>query len=1020
MKFFLFLLTLLAGSVLATNAHAQLTVSRIFNDGAVLQRNQPIPVWGTAAANAEVTVTLNGVSTTETADAEGNWEVTLAARGAGGPFFISITSGGQQIDLTDIYFGDVWLASGQSNMEWALSQSDNAAAVIAAANDPTIRHFKVQKGLANEPSDTLPAGSIWTPATSQFVGNFSAVGYYFARDLRPHAGVPIGILNTSYGGSRIEAWMSDEMLGYDETNIVLANGEPERQPTLAYNKMLHPLLRFPIKGFLWYQGESNADNLDDALAYGDLFQTMITAWRELWGQDDLPFLWVQLPNFSNPPGNQPSTFDAWPRLREGQSAALALPNTGEAVTIDVGDVDIHPTNKEPVGHRLSLVARKVVYGEDLVASGPRYRANLLGDDGRVAIDFSDFGSGLVAEGTTNGVVNGFAIQASGGPLVWANAMIEGNQVMVWSDDVPEPFSVRYAWEYNPADANLYNAEGLPTAPFLAIVNPGFKIATLEAARTVIEQGQSTELSWLVFGAATITLNGAPVDSAGTMTVMPEATTTYTLEATNRDDLNDIATAAVTIEVLDPNLINRTMNQPASASTFESCCGADLIADLAVDGDLQTRWSSAWQSPGDPNTDDDPDDEWLMVDLGETIDVERVILSWEAAFGSGYDLELSHDSYLWRTVFEERAGDGGEDNIVFDTPPSGRYLRMQGVTRATEFGYSLWEIAAYGPLATSQPPAVSVSSATGNVLIPGTNATLIATATDADGNVEQAQFFVDGVLLESDDEAPFETSWTPNEAGEYIVTVIVQDNSGIMVQSDPLTVYVLADDTLTIYEAEDGITTGGTANVIVRNSAAASGGAYLELRDGWTLTFPDVQAPVSGTYLMSIGYQLTFESPKTQYLVVNGDTLEAVEFTAPSTTAWLQRGLTVPLLAGTNEVALHGFWNWMSIDYIGLSMDAVIVGTEASNEFHETVALDQNYPNPFNPTTTIGYTLPEAGPVLLEVYDLTGRRLATLVDGTMPAGTHTVAFEADGLASGLYFYKLQAGGTIQTRRMVLVR
>ncbi|HEX6048110.1 MAG TPA: sialate O-acetylesterase, partial [Gemmatimonadaceae bacterium] len=235
-------------------------------------------------------------------------------------------------------------------------------------------------------------------------------------------------------------------------------------PTVLYNRMVHPLQRFPIKGVLWYQGESNANNVEQAAAYRSLFEKLITSWRREWvGGKDFPFIWVQLPNF-NPADSVPPTRSAWATQRASMTAALALPNTGHAITIDIGDAnDIHPRNKQDVGARLALVARKVAYRQSVVASGPTYRRHTV-RAGRVSIEFDDIGGGLVSRGP-NGTVGGFAIAGADRKLVWAEARIDGDRVVVWSDRVPSPVAVRYAWADNPSTANLYNREGLPAAPF---------------------------------------------------------------------------------------------------------------------------------------------------------------------------------------------------------------------------------------------------------------------------------------------------------------------------------------------------------------------------------------------------------------------------------------------------------------------------------------------------------------------------------------------------------------------------
>ena len=563
---------------------------------------------------------------------------------AGGPYRLSVESGGERVEAENLLVGDVWVLSGQSNMEWTVKDAARAEAEIAAADDPQIRHFQVPRSFADAPADELTGGA-WAAASPQTVGDFSAVGYFFARDLREHVAVPIGLLHTSWGGSRIEPWMSAEMLGLDAAGVAaLAEAEREKEravrarilariggelptvdaglvdgvahwaapdlddadwdrlpvpapweaagydgldgvawyrqtvtlspeeaaagvtlglgmiddsdvtwvngvevgrmanawnrarvypvpaaalragentiavrvedtqggggivgtpdllyietadgarrslasddwrfrvgavqfgtaggknhvPMALWNQMVHPLTTVPVAGFLWYQGESNGDRMEDAVEYGRLFRAMIEGWREAWGQGDLPFFWVQLANFHAPPAG-PDDTGVWPTVREGQSSALALPHTAEAVILDVGDADdIHPTDKQTVGHRLALAARALVYGEDdLVYSGPRYRSHEA-EDGRLVIAFDHVGGGLA---TRDGApLGGFALAGPDGAWHWADARIEGDRVVVWSEAVPDPVAVRYAWADNPEAATLTNAEGLPAAPFRA-------------------------------------------------------------------------------------------------------------------------------------------------------------------------------------------------------------------------------------------------------------------------------------------------------------------------------------------------------------------------------------------------------------------------------------------------------------------------------------------------------------------------------------------------------------------------
>jgi sialate O-acetylesterase len=584
-------------------------------------------------------VTLAGKTQNAVADANGEWTASFAALPAGGPHSITVSDGKTQIALKDVLVGDVWIASGQSNMEWPLSSASNGAAAIAAANDPLLHEYAVPHSYSEQPEADLEGGS-WSPADPQHAGRFSAVAYFFARDLRKALNVPIGIIHTSWGGANVETWMSRtahalsesewnailekdrkrtedlrsglkarigslpevdaglvddrpvwadpalddsnwaslpvpsiwERAGYDgldgiawyRTTFTLTEAEARdgvrislgkiddddvtyvngveigrtqgyfkdrvysiassalkpganilalritdysggggpngdaslfflesggtkrtlagnwkfkvgavtfrvdgqrinKIPTVLYNRMIHPLLRFPIKGAIWYQGESNANNDSQARAYQPLFAKLIESWRREWqgSARDFPFLWVQLPNYGAL-DTVPPTSAGWALLRESQTAALTLPKTGQVVTIDVGGAtELHPTRKEPVGQRLALVARRVAYGEKLVTSGPRYRRQTVNGN-TVVIEFDDVGSGLVSHADK---LKGFAIAGADRHWVWADARIEGDRVIVSSAHVQHPVAVRYAWGNSPDAPSLYNREGLPGEPF---------------------------------------------------------------------------------------------------------------------------------------------------------------------------------------------------------------------------------------------------------------------------------------------------------------------------------------------------------------------------------------------------------------------------------------------------------------------------------------------------------------------------------------------------------------------------
>ena len=465
---------------------ADLKLHSLFSDNMVLQRGMAVPVWGWAAPGEEVTVAVGGRKKSAKAGANGKWKVSLDALKAGGPYEVRI-SGKTSVTLRNVLVGDVWICSGQSNMQWPVSRADNAAQEIATAHWPKIRLFSVPRVPADSPQENV-VGS-WSPCSPETVGGFSAVGYYFGRELQPAIDVPVGLIHTSWGGTAAELWtrrevfesspgLKDLVAFYEKRKAsypkaverwkaaaAKAKAEGKKAPrrprqfkdaSSLYNGMIAPLIPFAIKGAIWYQGESNAGQPQ---IYRTLFPTMIRNWREDWAQGDFSFLFVQLANWRARKAEPVES--KWAELREAQLRTLSLPKTGMAVIIDIGEAnDIHPRNKQDVGRRLALSARKVAYGEDLVHSGPIYRSmKVEGNKARLAFDH--VGSGLVARG---GSLRGFSIAGGGGKFSWASAEIQGEEIVVWSEGISAPKAVRYAWADNPA-CNLYNAEGLPASPF---------------------------------------------------------------------------------------------------------------------------------------------------------------------------------------------------------------------------------------------------------------------------------------------------------------------------------------------------------------------------------------------------------------------------------------------------------------------------------------------------------------------------------------------------------------------------
>ncbi len=482
--------------LLATGLWAEVSLPTLFGDHMVVQRGIPVHLWGSAAPGEAVEVKFGEQTASTSASAGGSWEVYLDPVPAGGPFELSV-SGSNTVTFADVLVGEVWVGSGQSNMVWPLQRSRDAEEEIAAAQHPGIRYFKVTLNASDTRLDNVEGE--WRVVSPESAGEFSGVGYFFARHLHEHTGVPFGIIQSAWGGTPAESWTSGRMLSeepalaemaaaharearaaeapYAES---LANWEkraaaakaaggdaprkpaepralrPSHTPSSLFNAMIAPLLGYPIRGAIWYQGENNAGRGQGYL-YRRLFRSMIQDWRREWGLGNFPFLFVQLANF----GRVPDT-STWPELREAQEMALGLTGTGMAVTIDIGNsTDIHPTNKQDVGLRLALAARAIAYGErDVEYSGPIFR-QATKEDAALRLWFDHANAGLEVRG---GSLEGFEIAGPDGEFVVAEASISGSTVVVSSSTVKDPAQARYAWAADPK-GNLFNASGLPASPF---------------------------------------------------------------------------------------------------------------------------------------------------------------------------------------------------------------------------------------------------------------------------------------------------------------------------------------------------------------------------------------------------------------------------------------------------------------------------------------------------------------------------------------------------------------------------
>ena len=489
--------------------HAEVTLPRVIGSNMVLQRGMQAPIWGWASPSEEVTITLSTeaeslepISTaTVVADTEGNWQTKLPATQAGGPYTLQI-KGNNTLELRNILFGEVWVCSGQSNMQWPVSASKDSEAEIAAAMYPKIRLFYVPRVPSGLPQQNVEAD--WHETTPQTIAGFSAVAYYFGRKLYKNLDVPIGLINTSWGGTRIEPWtprvglaavpalatiskevqdvqanyraqlpqkMKDIEAWIAETREALKTEAPltpmpdnthplrhQGRPTALYNGMVHPIVPYAIRGALWYQGESN---LRDGMLYHEKMKALINGWREVWEQGDFPFYFVQLAPF-NYGGRNASPFFL-PKIWEAQAATLAIPNTGMAVTTDIGNLrDIHPRNKQEVGRRLALWALAKTYGrEDVTHSGPLYKSMAV-EGNTIRITFDAIGSGLMSRDEKP--LTWFEIASDDKQFVEAKATIDGDTIVVSSESVENPVAARFGWHQS-AEPNFVNKEGLPASPF---------------------------------------------------------------------------------------------------------------------------------------------------------------------------------------------------------------------------------------------------------------------------------------------------------------------------------------------------------------------------------------------------------------------------------------------------------------------------------------------------------------------------------------------------------------------------
>jgi sialate O-acetylesterase len=472
-------------ALFACGAPAQLAVPPIFSQGMVLQAGDRAAVWGTATVGDVVQVEFAGQLKRATTGRNGAWRVDLGPLKPSAAGTMIVRSGQQLITIDDVLVGEVWFVAGQSNMEAYLYKLPDAAAAMANPS-PQVRMFLVEKEALPKLANQL--NGRWVKASPKPLGLFSAVGYLFGAELNRTLKQPVGLIQSTWGGTRIDAWMSAESLSADprfaervQKGEALDDGidslatfkarmtawnadhqlkkpnEPCFMPSRVYNAMVGPLMPYSMRGVLWYQGESDAYT---AAEYQLLFPAMITDWRRGLEQPKLPFLFVQLPNYNKRVDHQPKR-SFWAEAREAQLAALELPNTGMIVTIDIGEEDIHPKNKKDVADRLLKLALAEVYGQKTIYKAPSFQSMRV-EGGKVRIAFKDAKLGLKTRDGQPPI--GFAIAGEDQKFVWAKAQIDGETIILWSDEVKSPVAVRYAYQENPA-INLVSNDGLPVGPF---------------------------------------------------------------------------------------------------------------------------------------------------------------------------------------------------------------------------------------------------------------------------------------------------------------------------------------------------------------------------------------------------------------------------------------------------------------------------------------------------------------------------------------------------------------------------
>lgn len=556
------------------------------------------------------------------------------------------------------------------------------------------------------------------------------------------------------------------------------------------------------------------------------------------------------------------------------------------------------------------------------------------------------------------------------------------------------------------DMSLTNMEAVrdldPDAVFFSITDE--VRASISANPERILEGGEALLKWQTAGADEAYLDDEAVGLRGSKTVSPQDTTEYKLVAL-ADSGEKADTVYARVYIVPPDEFNRARGKSAFSSSNEQ--GHNEDPNYATDGDMNTRWSSKYT-----------DDEWIYVDLEQNLNIDRVTLHWEYAYGEQYDIEVSHDGVKWHTVYEERNGDGETDQIDLEDEVIGRYVRMKGIQRGTQYGYSLWELEVFGTPSDVNPPVV-------NMIMPepdrnfdkGDDIYVEAVVDTGTYEIDQVEILVDDQAVTRLTEAPFSFRWSTEELGDFSISARAADEE-FEVYAEPVSVTVIEPPEITRYEAQNA---GLSGDYEIQSDETASGGEYAAIGSGdATIRWQDIHVEESKEYDLRIGYRLPKEDQKMDVRIGLFVNRQDVPFKGPKD-QWLTTDLNnIYLNSGDNDIRITTGTGNVHIDYIDVRGEGQLVSSESEPDIPDSFKLSQNYPNPFNPTTLISYELPSESRVTLEVFDATGRRVATLVDKNKQAGKHETEFQATDLSSGVYIYRLEADNFTQTRSMMLVK